>query len=118
MSGVLALCLALTVHDGDTIRCEAERIRLADIDAPELEGSPRCSPQSVQRLEASRNPAWCDYDLGGRARDALSSYLGQGPVMIDRTGIDRFGRTLAHVTVNGRDAGEYLVNLGLAKPWR
>lgn len=38
--------------------------------------------------------------------------------MIRRNGSDRYGRTLASLSVNGRDAGSYLVGRGLAKPWR
>lgn len=114
---VALLCLAMTVHDGDTIRCGAERIRIADIDAPEVPGSPRCSPQSVRRLAASRNPAWCDYDKGERSREALIGFLSRGQVQIERVGEDRFGRTLALLSVGGKDAGEYLVGLGLARQW-
>jgi endonuclease YncB( thermonuclease family) len=33
-------CAQLSVHDGDTIRCGVERIRLANIEAPELPDSP------------------------------------------------------------------------------
>ncbi|WP_331454158.1 hypothetical protein [Novosphingobium malaysiense] len=49
-------CPFMLVHDGDTIRCGAERIRIMNIDAPELEGSPRCSLQSIRRLSATHNP--------------------------------------------------------------
>lgn len=37
-----ALCESLSVHDGDSIRCGPERVRIANIDAPELPGSPKC----------------------------------------------------------------------------
>lgn len=37
-----ALCVSLSVHDGDSIRCGSERVRIANIDAPELPGSPKC----------------------------------------------------------------------------
>lgn len=104
-----ALCVG-TVHDGDTFRtCAGERIRIANIDAPELPGSPKCNGR--------RADAWCDYDLGYRSRDALEALLRDGKARIDRTGTDRYGRTLATVTVNGRDAGEYLIKLGLARRW-
>ena len=32
-------CAFVSVHEGDTIRCDGENIRIANIDAPELEGS-------------------------------------------------------------------------------
>ncbi len=113
-----ALCIA-SVHDGDTIRtCEGERIRLVGIDAPELKGSARCTAASQRRLASSRNPAWCDYQLGLRSRDALSAFLGTGKATIARRGQDKYGRTLATLSVNGYDAGHYLISQGLARPWR
>jgi endonuclease YncB( thermonuclease family) len=113
-----ALCMSPTVHDGDTIRCGAEHIRISDIDAPELRGSERCGPASVRRLEHSRNPAWCDYPRGEQARDALRAFLATGPVMIRRLGTDRYGRTLALVSVRGIDAGAMLRKTGLARRWK
>lgn len=112
------LCMSPMVHDGDTIRCGAERIRVANIDAPELPGSERCSPARVRQLAGSRNPAWCDYQRGQQARDALAAFLATGPVMVIRYGTDRYGRTLARLMVNGKDAGQYLRSLGLARRWR
>ena len=104
-----AVCIA-NVHDGDSIRlCDGERIRIANIDAPEMPGSPKC--------ERGRN-GWCDYRLAVQSRDALQGFLSAGPVVIARQGRDAYGRTLARVTVNGRDAGQHLVRLGVARPWR
>ena len=110
----MAICLAVVVHDGDTIRCNGEKVRIANIDAPELAGSARCNG----RHAGGRNPPWCDYPLGLRSRDALIRYLAGGQVRIWRSGTDRYGRTLARVTVNGRDAGAYLVSQGLARWWK
>lgn len=103
-------CAQLKVHDGDSIRCGSERIRIENIDAPELPDSPKCHPP--------RSNAWCDYQAGYAARDALIVFLAQGTVMVRRTRIDRYGRTLARVSVNGKDAGSYLVSEGLARQWR
>ena len=103
-----AACIA-NVHDGDSIRlCDGERIRIANIDAPEMPGSPKC--------ERGRN-GWCDYRLATESRDALQGFLAGGTVTIHRQGRDAYGRTLARVTVNGRDAGHHLVKLGLARRW-
>lgn len=107
---LLAACI-LIVHDGDTVRCGKERIRLANIDAPELRGSPSCRGYKVKTH-------WCDYQAGIRSRDALRGFLARGKAKVHRTGTDRYGRTLARLTVNGRDAGEYLISLGLARRWR
>jgi micrococcal nuclease len=113
-----ALCLSPTVHDGDTIRCGAERVRLANIDAPETPGSPRCKPARVRQLTRSRNPAWCDDAKGEAARAALVAFLATGPVMIRRLRTDHFGRTLALISVNGKDAGAMLRKAGLARRWK
>ncbi|WP_159975927.1 MULTISPECIES: thermonuclease family protein [unclassified Novosphingobium] len=113
-----ALCIA-SIHDGDTVRlCDGERVRLLNIDAPELAGSPRCSAKSRARLEGSDNPSWCDFKTGIESRDQLRAFLAAGPAMIHRSGTDRYGRTLARLSVNGKDAGEYLIRRGLARPWR
>ena len=106
-----AACLSPSVHDGDSIRCGAERIRIANIDAPELAGSPKCG--------ARRGfTAWCDYALGKRAGDALRARISTGRVTIVRTGVDGYGRTLALVYVDGQDVGEWLIARGLARQWR
>jgi endonuclease YncB( thermonuclease family) len=115
---VLAACPNPIVHDGDTIRCGIERVRLVNIDAPELKGSERCSAASRRRLTGSRNPAWCDSALGERSRDALAALVARGQTSIAPVGRDRYGRLLARVMVNGRDAGAYLIGQGLARPWR
>lgn len=123
---VLLLALALAssacvarVSDGDTIRlCNGERVRLVGIDAPERASSERCNARSRARLKNSRNPSWCDFARGEQARAALTRLLAKGQVRIERQGYDRYKRTLARVTVNGRDAGQWLIHQGLARPWR
>ena len=57
------------------------------------------------------------YRLATESRDALQGFLAGGEVTIHRQGRDAYGRTLARVTVDGRDAGQYLVKLGLARRW-
>jgi micrococcal nuclease len=106
-----ALCLSPSVHDGDTIRCGRERVRIANIDAPELADSPKCQ-------DRRRSYAWCDFQAGEASRIALGRLLARGQVMIERLGTDPYGRTLATISVNGIDAGDYLISQGLAKPWR
>jgi endonuclease YncB( thermonuclease family) len=62
-----ALCVSVTVHDGDTIRCGRERVRIANIDAPELPDSPKCQDRRVSY-------AWCDL-RAAKARAWRSSGL-------------------------------------------
>ena len=88
------------VHDGDTVWIEGEKIRLADIDTPELDGK-------------------CAYErrLALRARNRLKALLNAGPFDISRSGKDRYGRTLAILHRGGRSIGDQLVAEGLARTW-
>ncbi|TCD04353.1 thermonuclease family protein [Erythrobacteraceae bacterium CFH 75059] len=95
-SGVRVTC----VHDGDSIVWQRERIRLENIDTPELDG--RCAAERRRAVAA---------------RDRLVELLRSGRPVIRRTGTDRHGRTLARVSVNGRDVGTVLVREGHARPW-
>ena len=94
----------LRVWDGDTFRIgfgrQSERVRLAGIDAPEIEG--RC------RFEIAQAQL---------AKNRLAELLSDRRVDIVRHGIDPNGRTLATIRVEGRDAGDILVAEGLARQW-
>ena len=111
MFEALALtCAMITVHDGDSIRCDAIKVRLVaasgPIDAPELPGSPRCRG--------------CDPAPGYAARDRLRVILSQ-PAKLHCAGFDKYKRRLCRVTVNGKDVGNMLVAEGLAvirNDWR
>jgi len=57
-----ALCLSPSVHDGDTIRCGRERVRIANIDAPELPDSLKCQDRyrsyaRVATMPRGKHPA-------------------------------------------------------------
>ena len=113
----LILCLTVAVWDGDSLRCNGQRVRLANIDAPELAGSPRCTPRRARELARSKIPAQCDHAQAIRSRDALRTFLARGPVMVEPVGGDRYGRVLGRVSVNGRDVGQWLVRQGWAREW-
>ncbi|MFK5088413.1 thermonuclease family protein, partial [Klebsiella pneumoniae] len=85
--------------------CGSERIRIADIDAPELPDSPKCQDYRAR-------DAWCDFEKGYASRDALRAFLAKGRVVVVRQGVDRYGRTLALIRVNGVDAGDWLIGRG------
>lgn len=85
----MILALACIVIDGDTLRCDGERIRLLGIDAPELHACPKrrtCAPGDGKVSK-------------GSLERQLSANIGQ--LKIERVGFDRYGRTLAVVTVGG-----------------
>lgn len=95
---------AFRVIDGDTfvIVATGERIRIANIDAPET--------------HPCRCPRECR--LGPIATARLDWLLSAPAVTIARSGRDRFGRSLARVSAGGEDVGELLVAAGNAAPWR
>lgn len=88
------------VVDGDTLWLFSEKIRIAGIDAPEVKGA--CgSERERARLATLR----------------LAELLAAGPMRVERQGLDRYGRTLAEIAVDGADVGRALVSEGLARPW-
>ena len=91
------------VVDGDTFWIDGEKIRVADIDAPETH-PPRCAEEAR---------------LGDAATDRLQALLNAGPVTlvsIDRD-TDHYGRKLRVVERGGVSLGDRLVSEGLARPW-
>ena len=110
-SSLSALCLTLllaaspaladvhgrvvSVHDGDTLTVLVDhrqvRVRLTDIDAPEL-----------------KQP------FGTRSRQSLADLCFGKQAALDVRGQDRYHRTLAHVTCDGKDANAEQVRRGYA----
>lgn len=95
----------LRVWDGDTFivdrsGLEPEKIRIQNIDAPEIEG--RCT------FEA---------DLAQRSKNRLGALLASGKVAVHPTKLDRYGRRLATVTGAAGDVGEALISEHLARRW-
>lgn len=98
------------VVDGDTIWIQGQKVRVADIDAPETHDY-RCPEEKA---------------LGDRATQRLMQLVNSGSVRmqpIDRDE-DVYGRKLRIVLVNGTSVGDTLVGEGLAryyeggrKPW-
>lgn len=92
------------VVDGDTFWFEGRKIRVADIDTPEI-GKPKCDSELASGL---------------RATQRFIELLNAGPFGIHSVGSrdrDRYGRELRVVTRNGRSLGDQLVSEGLARTW-
>jgi endonuclease YncB( thermonuclease family) len=92
------------VVDGDTIWYQGTKIRIADINTPEV-SEPQCAYEA---------------QLGARATERLTGLLNAGPFSfapIDRA-YDKYGRRLLVVTRQGRSLGDTLVAEGLAERWR
>ncbi|NDR56002.1 thermonuclease family protein [Aliiruegeria sabulilitoris] len=93
------------VSDGDTIRIEAEAIRLHGIDAPE----------SRQECEGRDGHAWA---CGEWAREVLSELVENKTVRCEGIERDRYGRLVAKCHVDGMDIGEEMVARGAAHAYR
>ena len=91
------------VVDGDTLWLEGEKIRIADINTPEV-GSPECA------LEAQ---------LGAQATGRLIALLNAGGFSLEKIdrNEDQYGRKLRVVTRAGDSLGDVLVEEGLAEEW-
>ena len=92
------------VVDGDTFWLDGEKIRIADINTPEV-SSPECAREA---------------QLGAQAMGRLIALLNQGGFSleaIDRDE-DQYGRKLRIVTRAGDSLGDVLVEEGLAEEWQ
>lgn len=91
------------VLDGDTVEIRGARMRLLDIDTPEI-FHPRCARES---------------DIGAAAKVRLSQLLAAGPLDVADSGRrDDYGRSLVRIRVAGQDVGQVLLREGLAVIWR
>lgn len=92
------------VVDGDTLWFEGRKIRIADINTPEI-SSPGCA---------------AEMRLGQQAKIRLQELLNQGSfslASIDRDQ-DQYGRDLRIITREGQSLGDTLVAEGLAERWQ
>lgn len=91
------------VVDGDTFWLGDQKIRIADIDTPEL-SPPRCEAERIKG-EAAKT----------RLLDLLN--VGEFSLVAGDRDEDRYGRKLRRVVRDGRSIGEILVSEGLARRW-
>jgi len=99
MLATLLFCTVIGISDGDTLtaRCTSGHgprtlaVRLAEIDSPET-GQP----------------------FGRQSRQQLAALCWRRPARIEPTSIDRYGRTVARVTCQDKDAGAEQVRAGMA----
>ncbi|OJY70816.1 MAG: nuclease [Rhizobium sp. 60-20] len=91
------------VVDGDTFWFKGDKIRIADIDAPEI-FSPHCEDEK---------------HAGAIARDRLLVLLNAGGFSLQSgwRDADRYGRRLRTITRDYSSLGEMLVEEGLARRW-
>ncbi|TCM76623.1 endonuclease YncB(thermonuclease family) [Rhizobium sp. BK068] len=91
------------VVDGDTFWFQGEKIRVADIDTPEL-SPPRCEAERIR---------------GEAAKARLLALLNSGKFSLSAGSRDedKYGRKLRTVTRSGRSLGDNLIAEGLARRW-
>lgn len=92
------------VVDGDTLWHDGVKIRVADIDTPEV-SSPRCQSEAT---------------LGARATSRLLQLVNAGPFEImawQGRDEDRYGRKLRILVRDGHSLGDVLVSEGLTRTW-
>lgn len=90
------------VVDGDTIRFAGTKIRVEDIDTPEIHDY-KCESE---------------LERGLRAKSRLLELVNEGPFEIVSNGgddVDQYGRKLRHLMRNGLSLGGLLVDEGLAR---
>ena len=92
------------VVDGDTIWYRGTKIRLLDINTPEI-SQPACAREA---------------ELGEAATLRLMALLNAGPFSLISEGrdVDRYGRQLRILTRDGQSLGAVLVAEGLAEVWQ
>ncbi|WP_394689190.1 thermonuclease family protein [Hoeflea sp.] len=99
-TGVRINCIV----DGDTLWSNGVKIRVADIDAPEI-SKPRCAAEKV---------------LGERATTRLIQLVNTAPFQMRAwpgRDEDKYGRKLWVLIRDGRSLGDILVSEGLARTW-
>lgn len=92
------------VVDGDTLWFKGVKIRVADIDTPEI-SQPQCAFEK---------------ELGEQATERFIELLNAGPFLLAATSgsdEDRYGRKLRVIMRDGKSLGDQLVAEGLAHEW-
>lgn len=92
------------VVDGDTLYISGEKIRVADIDTPEI-SEPKCASEKA---------------LGEQATERFIELVNAGPFEMrawQGRDEDKYGRKLRVLIRDGRSLGDILVGEGLARTW-
>jgi len=110
----LIICAALTVVDGDTVKCDGQNMRLlgegvpfvSGIDTPEIGSHAKCSKERKMALIAK-----------GRLNELLAE---RGLKVVFSGAVDKTPthRPLINIyRTNGEEIGKKLLNEGLARTW-
>ena len=108
LAASIACAQPVRVIDGDTIEvCNlngTERIRIANLDAPESY-RPSCAKEKL---------------AGIQAKQAAIQFFMRPSVDLDiqRRSTDRYGRSIADVSVNGKDFRQHMIAEGHGVQWQ
>ncbi|CCF21851.1 conserved exported protein of unknown function [Pseudorhizobium banfieldiae] len=112
MVSALIVCAALSVVDGDTIKCDGQNMRLLGegvvnvrgVDTPEIGRGAKCQKERK---------------MAQLAKFRLQEMIEGKKLRIEAKGKDRYGRPLVNVYLpNGREVGKELIREGFAREWR
>ncbi|OKP64457.1 hypothetical protein BTE77_34670 [Ensifer adhaerens] len=104
--GAACLPASLRIWDGDTFIVDrtgvaSEKIRIANIDTPEIEG--KCASESAAAIAAKHR---------------LAQLVDGQSIRFHGTRLDRYSRRLATIELaSGQDVGATMVGDGLARAW-
>ena len=87
------------VVDGETIFVRGQKLTIAGMDAPQIQGA-RCDVERSRGIDAAVR---------------LADLLNRGPVSVGPAFRDDFGRVVRKVEVKGQDVRRTMVDLGLAR---
>lgn len=109
--GAIIFCMVLSVYDGDTVRCDGQRLRLLGEGTVDVRG--------IDTPELSRKRCERELDLGRQAKARLKQLIDGKKVKIVSFGPGR-GDTRPLVNIylpDGREAGQILLKEGHARVW-
>jgi micrococcal nuclease len=89
------------VIDGGTIRVSGEKIAIAGVDAPAIQGS-ACADERGRGIDSAVR---------------LANFLNSGNVTVSPPFRDEYGREVRKVEVKGEDVGHWLIAAGLAREY-
>jgi len=105
-------CRVGFVYDGDTVELlcgtATQTARLVGFDTPETR-SPGCPQEAALGLRAKLRLG----DLVTQAQGG-GALQGQGDVLLDNRGFDKYGRRLVAMQIGGRDVADMMIAEGLA----
>lgn len=111
------LLSGVTNYDGDTLRSNGVSYRVAMIDTPERPPRAKCWAELAMGIRARARVR--DLIANAARVEAMPDNDNPGRRSVDDEGwpLDRHGRRLAHISVDGLDLGELLLTEGLAVRW-